>query len=86
MTRQEFYDKYGDVKVKFLSYYKFTFTYVAYLLNGNCLMCKYGGNSSNIYKHEVRIDVDNEESIYCLQPYEGSVFKDGKRIEGFYDY
>lgn len=84
MTRQEFYDKYSDVKVKFLSYYKYNFTYVANLPNGNRLTCRYGGNTDDIYKHEVQ--VNNEETIYCLQPHEGSVFQNGEEIESFYDY
>lgn len=84
MTRQEFYDKYGSVKVKFSNYYKYTFTYEAMLPDGSRLTCGYGGNSGDIYRHEV--GADSEEDVRNLQPYEGAVYKDGKEIEGFYDY
>lgn len=84
MTREEFYDKYGDVRVNFVSYYKYTFTYAALLPDGKLLTCRYGGNSESIYRHEV--DVDHEETVSSLQPYKGAVYHDGKEIEGFYDY
>lgn len=84
MTRQEFYEKYGGVKVTFSSYYKFTFTYAAKLPDGSRLTCGYGGNSADIYRHEV--GTDNEETVSSLQPYEGCVYQDGKEVEGFYDY
>ena len=84
MTREEFYAKYGDVKVKFRSYYKFTFTYSAELPDGTRLTCGYGGNSEEIYRHEV--EVDKEETVSSLQPYTGEVRKDGVELEGFYDY
>lgn len=43
MTKQDFYEKYGSIKVKFSSYYKYTFTYVADLPDGKWLTCSYGG-------------------------------------------
>ena len=84
MTRQEFYEKYGDVRVKFLNYYKFTFTYTATLGDGKKLTVGYGGNSDEIYRHE--ISNDGEISVSSLEPYMGSVYDDGNEIEGFYDY
>lgn len=84
MKRQEFYEKYGSVKVKISSYYKYKFTYVATLPDGKWLVCRYGGNSDDIYRHEV--NVNSEETVSSLQPYEGAVYQDGKYIEGFYDY
>ena len=84
MTRQEFYDKYGDVKVKFSSYYKFTFTYAATLPDGKRLTCGCGGNSADIYRDEVY--ANNEYTVAELQPHEGGVYQDGKEVEGFYDY
>jgi hypothetical protein len=84
MTRQEFYDKYGSVKVKFSSYYKYIFTYEATLPDGKCLTCRYGGNGDDIYRHDV--SANNEEAVISLQPHEGAVYQDGKEVEGFYDY
>lgn len=84
MTRQEFYDKYGKVKVKFSGYTKYVFTYTATLPDGNQLTCGYGGNSEDIYRHEVAANC--EETVSSLQPSEGGVYQDGKEVEGFYDY
>ena len=84
MTREDFYAKYGDVKVKFLSYYKFVFSYSAHLPDGKLLTCNYGACCDEIYKHEV--DAGAEETVGSLQPYAGSVYENGKEIEGFYDY
>ena len=84
MTRQEFYEKYGSVKVKFSSYYKYKFNYMATLPDGKVLTCRYGGDSHDIYRHEV--NVNSEETVNSLQPYEGVVIQDGKEVEGFYDY
>ncbi len=84
MTRQDFYEKYGSIKVKFSSYYKYTFTYAADLPDGKRLMCGYGGNSDEIYRHSV--DSDSEETVSDLQPHEGYVYENGKEVEGFYDY
>lgn len=85
MTREEFYAKYGDVEVTFSSYYKFTFTYSAILPDGNRLTVGYGGNSEEIYRHEVVSG--GSEILSTLHPYTGSVFDAcGNEIEGFYDY
>jgi hypothetical protein len=84
MTREEFYAKYGEVMVKFSSYYKFTFNYTATLPDGKTLTCGYGGNSGDIYRHEV--NVDSYDMIKHLQPYTGSVDENGVEVEGFYDY
>ena len=84
MTRQEFYDKYGQVKVKFSRYYKYTFTYTTTLPDGTHLSCDYGGNIDDIYRHDVCSDC--EETVHNLQPYSGTVYSDGKEIEGFYNF
>ena len=84
MTREEFYAKYGDVKVKFSRYYKYTFTYEGMLKNGDAIVVGYGGNSSDIYRHEVA--EGHEETLSLLYPHEGAVYRDGKEIESFYDY
>ena len=84
MTREYFYKKYGNVKVKFQYYYKYTFTYKAVLEDGSILSCGYGGNHDDIYRHDVSID--REEIIKNLKPYMGGVYKDGKEVCSFYDY
>lgn len=83
-TREEFLAKYGKLKVKFSSYYKYTFTYSTTLEDGSVLTCGVGGNKDEIY----RLDVSNgrEETVFDLDPYVGAVLKDGEEICGFYDY
>lgn len=84
MTKDEFFQKYGDVKVKFCSYYKFAFTYEAQLPDGKRLTCCFGGNADDIYKREV--SNDKEKTVSNLDPHTGSVYEDGQEIEEFYDY
>lgn len=84
MTREEFVEKYGDVTVKFSSYYKFTFTFSGVLANGDRIMVDVGGNSDDIYRMEV--SADSEEAIAKLDAYSGSVWHKGKEVESFYDY
>lgn len=84
MTRTEFYAKYGDVVVTFASYYKFTFTYSATLPDGRRLTVGYGGNSEEIYRHEVASE--GTEVVSILEPYMGAVYEGTDEIESFYDY
>jgi len=84
ITKNEFMKLYGDVIVKFTSYYKFTFTYKAVLPNGDILLVGYGGAAEDIYKYEV--EADCEESVLSLDPYEGRCLQGGKVIHSFYDF
>jgi hypothetical protein len=85
MTRNEFYEKYGDVKVKFSGYYKYTFTYTGNLPDGGRISVDYGGNADQIYRHDVIADC--KKTVYSLRPYAGSAYdKDGKEVDQFYDY
>lgn len=84
MTKQEFLKKYGGVKVKFSSYFKFTFTYAATLPDGRLLTCNYGGYDNLIYRHKV--SADGEETVRGLNPDEGHIYQDGKEVESFRDY
>jgi hypothetical protein len=85
MTRNEFYQKYGDVKVKFSDYYKYTFTYTGNLPDGGRISVDYGGNADQIYRHEVGADC--EKTVSSIEPYSGRAYdKDGKEVDQFYDY
>jgi len=84
MTRTEFIEKYGDVKVEFSSYYKYTFTFCGSLPNGDYISVDVGGSSDDIYRMTVEADI--EESIVRLNPFSGSVFSNDVEIESFYDY
>lgn len=79
-----FMAKYGDVKVKFSSYYKFAFFFEATLENGDIITVSVGGNSDDIYRFEVI--ADREETVKELEPYSGTIYRNGEVIESFYNY
>ncbi len=84
LSKQEFYEKYGDVVVRFANYYKYTFTYEGVLPDGKTLTCGYGGNADEIYRHEAT--PDREKLLSSLRPFEGAVYQGGVEVESFYDY
>lgn len=85
MNRKEFYEKYGHVKVKFSSYYKYTFIFCAALDEGLKISCGYGGGHDEIYRFELNHDM--EERISQLEPYCGYVVNmEGVTVDEFYDY
>jgi hypothetical protein len=66
---EEFYEKYKDVDFKFLSYYKFTFTYRGFTDDGEEVRIGVGGIADDIYRE--RVSADDVYSILYLMPYEG---------------
>lgn len=84
MTKEEFMAKYGDIEVKFSSYYKFSFVFSGVLDNGNKISVEVGGNSDDIYRLEVVANLP--ETIASLNPNSGTVWYDGEIVESFYDY
>ncbi len=85
MTLDEFYEKYGDVKVVFDSYYKYSFTYTGKTPEGHSISVIYGGDSDAIYRHDVSCGC--EQSISSLMPYAGTVYDEEKnKIDDFYDF
>ena len=66
---EEFYEKYKDVDFKFLSYYKFTFTYRGFTDDGEEVKIGVGGTADYIYRGSV--SADNIYSIIYLMPYQG---------------
>lgn len=66
---EEFYEKYKDVNFKFLSYYKFTFTYRGFTFDGEEVKIDVGGLADDIYRESAR--VSDEYNIKQLQPYQG---------------
>ena len=65
---EEFYEKYKDVNFKFLSYYKFTFTYRGFT-DGEEVKIGVGGVADYIYRE--RVNADDVYGIVELQPYQG---------------
>jgi hypothetical protein len=85
MTREEFYEKYSDVKVKFSTYYKYTFNYVGELPDGGKISVEYGGNSDDIYSYDV--SADYEETVDSICPHCGTTYdRGGNVVDEFYDY
>jgi hypothetical protein len=84
MTRAEFFAKYGDVRVRFVSYYKYTFTYQGEAANGDIVSVGFGGSSDDIYRWEVTANA--ETTVAELYPYTGYVTRYGETVEAFYDF
>ena len=69
IEREEFYEKYKDVNFKFLSYYKFTFTYRGFTDDGEEVKIGVGGLADDIYRKSV--SADNVYDMWYLMPYQG---------------
>ena len=69
INSEEFYEKYKDVNFKFLSYYKFTFTYRGFTSDGEEVRIGVGGIADYIYRE--RVSADGVYSILYLMPYQG---------------
>ena len=69
IEREEFYEKYKDVDFKFLSYYKFTFTYRGFTDDGEEVKIGVGGLADDIYRESV--SVSSVYDMCYLMPYQG---------------
>ena len=67
MKQEEFIKKYGEEKVKFSSYYKYSFTFK----NEKGLSISVGGDSDDIYRFDV--DADKEYLVSALEPMSASL-------------
>lgn len=83
MNQAKFIEKYKDVQVEFVSYFKYTFTFVGDLSDGSKIYVHVGGDPDEIYGFPV--SADGEEYIGDMVPYAGYVIKDGEKIDDFYD-
>jgi hypothetical protein len=84
LTEEQFFEKYGDVKVKFHYYYKYTFYYVGKLPNGNKITVGLGGSADDIYK--CKVSFDDEDTVQYINPHFGQIFdNEGKVIDEFYE-
>jgi hypothetical protein len=85
LTKEEFIEKYGQVKVKFDHYYKYSFNYTGELPDGGKILVAYGGNSDDIYKYSV--SSDREETVGEIYPFMGTAYDNkGHIIDEFYEY
>ena len=81
MTREEFIAKYGDVKVTFDCYYKYTFSFSGTCDNGHLVLVDVGGDSSDIYNIGVNSD---PIAIKNLGIASGEVKNNGNIVDSFY--
>ena len=56
VSYEQFIEKFGQAKVKFLSYYKYSFTFSGQTEEGNKIHVTVGGSSDNIYKFVVDVN------------------------------
>ncbi len=66
MTKEQIYEKYGDVKLRFSSYCKYSFGFAGTTEEGERVYASIGGNSDEIYRLD--LDADTEKTIRTLEP------------------
>lgn len=77
MTEEQIMAKYGNVKLSFVGYYKYTFTYIGHAENGDNIVATYGGCGDDIYK----ADLGATETFIGLYPDSYEICdKDGKQL------
>ncbi len=82
ISKEKFVALYGNVKLKFVSYWKYTFSFTGVAESGDQVTIDYGGNSDNIY----RFDVTADKEITLKEFHEnegfdfGSSYKDGQEL------
>ena len=84
MKKEEILKQYGEVRLKFSSYYKFTFTFHGVSEDGITIVANIGGDSDDIYRMDVYSD--KEETLHTLCPNFIDVSKDGKSIATWDDF
>lgn len=75
MNLEQIKEKYGNVKLKFSSYYKYSFTFIGKADDGKEIRVSVGGHPNAIYRFEVF--ADQEETIMSLDPDDIRVSEDG---------
>ncbi len=84
MKKEEILKQYGEVKLKFYSYYKFTFTFIGYTDNGIRVVANTGGDSDDIYRMDV--NAKKEETLNTLLPDFIDISKDGVSVATWDDF
>jgi len=83
MTLEQVNEKFKDTKIKFNSYYKYTFYFSGVTEDGYQVLCSFGGDSDDIY----RFDVDtNELSFSNTNEWNSVTIKDSKGETVFNEY
>lgn len=71
MTKEEVLEKYGDVPLRFSSYYKYSFRFSGLAEDGVKIFASIGGNADDIYRWEITPDKvitlnDDDPSYFSL--------------------
>lgn len=81
MTKDEFYEKYGEALVTLDSYYKFQFEFKGTLPDGKVVCVSLGGNADDIYREKIQAGVDNKVS--WIEPNSGTVYNGNIIVDSF---
>ena len=67
LSKEEVFEEYGTVPLKFYNYYKFMFSYVGTAENGACIVYTEGGEADDVYRHQVTPETTRtiEDEGYC---------------------
>jgi hypothetical protein len=85
LTLEQVYEMFKDVKVKFVEYYKYTFSYEG-KHNGYSIFCTEGGDGDDIYKHTVTpkpvnfINIESYNKEPSLYHWRWVEIKKGKKV------
>ena len=83
-TLESIIEKYNDlVKLKFSSYYKYSFSFVGETADGLNFYVSVGGSADDIYRFDV--SADKVETLKSLDPNYISVKKNGEVIHEVYN-
>jgi len=80
MDIDEVIEKYGNVKLHFYRYYKYSFFYKGVADDGAVIILRYGGDSSEIYTHEIIIPLEDYMIKYIDEFSEFEIKLDNKII------
>ena len=83
-TLEEAKNIYGDVPLKFTSYYKFSFTFAGEAGDGAEVIASVGGDSTDIYK--MPVNADDVETLNSLDPSSVRIIHKGKTIFEWNNY
>lgn len=88
LTTEEFIEKYSEVEVTFDSYYKYAFTYVGYTEpDGLQIEVSYGGDSSQIYRFELKAGHTVKLGKTAMSFYRGEAKTiSGEIVDEFYEF
>ena len=84
MNLEQIKEKYGNVKLKFNDYYKYTFSFTGKTEDSEEVYVSVGGNADDI--HKLDVSSKKEETINSLCPNYITISKYGKKIVDWNDW